>query len=120
MQTLKASSKFRVKLAVMKYLIFTLLLTSLAHAGDPIRDLKKHPLSFNELSALKAAKKLARQQGERVSAECVNASMGPGTEPVSVQFVSYDEEGRSCVDPHYSIEVEFQQQRIISVRLIDS
>lgn len=105
----------------MKTLIIALTLSiSFAHASGPVRDLKKSPLTENEAKALKAAKKMAKKEGQAVRAVCVNASFEPGTEPVSVQFYQLDEEGEGCVDPHYSIEVELNAGKVISVKLNDA
>lgn len=105
----------------MKTLLFALTLSiSIAYASEPVRDLKKSPLTVNEAKALKAAKKMAKKEGQAIRAVCVNASFEPGTEPVSVQFYQLDEEGEGCIDPHYSIEVELKAGKVMDVKLIDA
>ena len=105
----------------MKLLLIALSLSiTFAHASEPVRDLEKSPLTVNEAKAFKAAKRLAKIQGQAIREVCVNASFEAGTEPVSVQFYNLDAEGESCADPHYSIEVEMRAGKVIGVKLIDA
>ena len=105
----------------MKKLMIALIVSiSFAHASEPIRDLEKFPLTINEAKAYSAAKKLAASESQIISDVCVNASFKPGSGPVRVQFYHLDEEGESCIDPHYSIEVEFEAGNVVSIKLNDA
>lgn len=101
-------------------LIIFVAFISTAQASEPIRDLNKFPLTNNEGKAYTAAKKLAASEGQIISGVCVNASFKPGSEPVTVQFYRLDEEIESCIDPHYSIEVEFEAGNVVGIKLNDA
>jgi hypothetical protein len=101
-------------------LIIIVAFISTAQASEPIRDLNKFPLTVNEAKAYTAAKKLAASVSQIIRDVCVNASFKPGSGPVTVQFYRLDEEGESCIDPHYSIEVEFEAGNVVGIKLNDA
>ncbi len=104
------------------FMVMALISSFSAFAGDPLRDLKKDPLTKIELIAFDAAKEMGESMGADIRHECVNASYTPGSFPVSIQFWDIDWDGQeSCVDPHFSIEVNITAEgEVLSVSLIDS
>ena len=100
----------------MKYFLLFSLLSITAMADD----LRVSPLTKNEKRALRVAKELARELNEKVAESCVNASFAAGTNPVHVQFLRTDADGTSfCVDAHYSIRVNFSDDKIVSLEVLD-
>jgi hypothetical protein len=93
-----------------------------AQADDTLRNLSKQPLNANEKRALRVSASLAKELNKKLSPACVNVS-NPGSEPVTVQFFYKDESesGPVCGDPHYSIQVEFDEDgRVSKIIAIDS
>lgn len=65
---------------------------------------------------------MAEKHGEVVDQRCVNASYGPGSIPMNIQFLTEGDEGQAaCIDPHFSIEVEVtKKDEIKAMNLIHS
>ena len=108
-----------------KICLAALLLTvsSFALADGNLRDLKKNPATAQELKAFRAAKSFAKELGVSITESCINADLEAGSIPVTLQFYYPKTRGEAanCGDPHYSIEVDFNESGDVkSINLIDA
>ncbi|MES2856759.1 MAG: hypothetical protein V4692_12885 [Bdellovibrionota bacterium] len=96
----------------MKKLVLSLIVVGFAvpaMADEDIRDLKSKPLTSKEWKAYRVSKALASEMGQETNPACVFTYDSEYSVTVRFYQPATSDSASTCTDPHYSIEVELDE-----------